>query len=156
MPQTLDWRQNAQNGVGDLTWTATRRRKFKAQQSRSKKLQLRDGKGCYYCTASGKPYITRTAYQPWRIAKEGGDGWVKIVEVQFNVDHVIPRAEGGCNHLANLVWSCVKCNTDKAHTLPTLELWRPSPLARIHANWCIEIAANRWELGLPVLTYPIL
>ncbi|MCY4508843.1 MAG: HNH endonuclease signature motif containing protein [Acidobacteria bacterium] len=33
---------------------------------------------------------------------------------RFNVDHVVPRAAGGKSTKANLVWSCVPCNTRKA------------------------------------------
>lgn len=106
-------------------------------------LELRDGRGCFYCSATGKPL---------RIERMGLE---IVIRVQFDVDHVLPRALGGCEHLQNKVWSCRPCNAAKADTEPTLELWRPSVTARLHVNCCGEIAANRWDKGLPVLTYPI-
>lgn len=118
-------------------------------------LELRDGRGCFYCSKTGRPQ------KPWlRVDPDNPPTYAVrqprlIIRVRFNVDHVLPRALGGCEHIQNKVWSCIECNSAKGHTEPTMELWRPSVIARLHINCCGEIAANRWGRGLPVLTYPI-
>lgn len=50
---------------------------------------------CHYCGASGVP---------------------------MELDHVIPRARGGCDDPQNLVVACIACNTDKGALL--LSEWR--------------------------------
>lgn len=117
-------------------------------------LELRDGRGCFYCAKTGKPQ------KPWnRVDPDNPPSYQALrpvrIEVYFDIDHVLPKAKGGCEHLKNKVWACVPCNRAKADTEPTLQLWTPSVTARLHINCCGEIAANRWERGLPVLTYPI-
>ena len=37
------------------------------------------------------------------------------------VDHIIPRAHGGCDHDHNKMRSCTKCNMEKADKMPNPE-----------------------------------
>ena len=41
----------------------------------------------------------------------------------WEIDHLIPRAKGGSNLFANLVPACVRCNQDKADSMP--DDWSP-------------------------------
>lgn len=52
----------------------------------------------------------------------------KTPQVVLEVDHVIPRAEGGGDEYENLVTSCWECNRGKGATL----LDRTAPVADIH------------------------
>ena len=35
----------------------------------------------------------------------------------LTVDHVVPRTQGGANHISNLVTCCSECNKKKGHLL---------------------------------------
>lgn len=41
----------------------------------------------------------------------------RVVE-EGTVDHVLPLAQGGTDHLDNLVWACQKCNGEKGNRTP--------------------------------------
>lgn len=87
-------------------------------------------------------------------------------DVPLNLDHVHARARGGSNRVANLVLSCVPCNTKKAALDVREFLARdPARLTRIEAQLkcplkdAAAVNATRWALyhalkatGLPVMT----
>lgn len=56
---------------------------------------------CYHCDKS----LGRIGNDPWQ------------------VDHLVPRAKGGTNHIDNLVPSCIPCNHTKADTMPHGDLF---------------------------------
>jgi len=79
-------------------------------------------------------------------------------EQQLNLDHVVPRHKGGRTTWANIVTSCVRCNTRKANKLPdearmhplnqpAAPRWRPLfGLARhglAHESWGLFVAG--WD-----------
>lgn len=53
-------------------------------------------------------------------------------DVVLHVDHVVPVAEGGVNHLTNLVTACIACNLGK-HARQ-MDVLPPSVLARLPFN----------------------
>ncbi|MCH2174323.1 MAG: HNH endonuclease [Lentisphaeria bacterium] len=42
----------------------------------------------------------------------------KFPKSELNIDHVLPRAQGGTNTWTNLVLSCIKCNSSKGNRTP--------------------------------------
>ena len=57
--------------------------------------------------------------------------------VQLEVDHVIPRARGGCDEPWNLVAACQDCNAGKLDGVPTQET-----LDRARGVWCASQAGR--------------
>lgn len=53
----------------------------------------------------------------------------KAPEVRLEVDHVIPRSQGGRHGLANLVTACFTCNRGKRDKLILPPNWKPPVLA---------------------------
>lgn len=53
-----------------------------------KNIMLRDNYTCQYCNKRGNPS-------------------------ELNIDHVIPKSQGGKSEWTNLVTTCIKCNSDK-------------------------------------------
>ena len=47
------------------------------------------------------------------------------LEEQFHIDHVVPKARGGVDHIANYVPACRECNLSKRARL--IHEWEPSP-----------------------------
>jgi 5-methylcytosine-specific restriction endonuclease McrA len=45
------------------------------------------------------------------------------IDVEFSVDHVIPRIQGGDENLDNLVCFCAQCNRAKLHKPEQFEKW---------------------------------
>lgn len=97
-------------------------------------IYTRDGNTCQYC---GKEFST----------------------YDLNLDHVIPRCQGGRSTWGNLVCSCIPCNTMKGGRTPeqagmTL-IRRPSPLLipaglpqRVHRSWESFISEGYWTVSL--------
>jgi len=51
-----------------------------------------------------------------RLLKQGGTCFycdVPLIGTMVNVDHIIPKKDGGDNRKSNLVLTCAKCNKDK-------------------------------------------
>lgn len=61
----------------------------KDRDRRVRAMLLRDGALCHYCK-------------------------IILVEENTTVDHVIPKARGGCNAIVNLVLACEPCNQARA------------------------------------------
>ena len=40
---------------------------------------------------------------------------------ELSLDHIVPQAKGGNDHITNVCCACVKCNRDKAHE--QMEAW---------------------------------
>lgn len=58
----------------------------------------------------------------WRriIARDGKRCWYcKRRQFTLTLDHVVPKARGGSDHLSNLRAACVECNEAKADVLPS-------------------------------------
>lgn len=88
-------RRNAGNGR-----TVNRTSKWITAEKRAA-IYIRDGWRCVYC---GK----RPRRSQWR--------WVHTddsIAPGLNVDHVVPRSEGGSNDASNLATACERCNVRK-------------------------------------------
>ena len=82
----------------------------------------------------------------------------ELPETQLNLDHVVPRDKGGRTTWANIVTSCVRCNTRKANKLPdearmhplnkpSAPRWRPlfgiTEKGHGHESWSLFVATVR-------------
>jgi hypothetical protein len=47
----------------------------------------------------------------------------KLPDHMFNRDHIFPRSKGGTNHSANIILSCMACNTRKADSTKALDIY---------------------------------
>lgn len=49
--------------------------------------------------------------------KAGGKHWdlYSVEDFAFTIDHILPKAEGGTNHISNLQIMCLECNNLKLH-----------------------------------------
>lgn len=97
-------------------------------------IYARDGNVCQYC---GKKFATR----------------------ELNLDHVVPRCQGGGSTWSNLVCSCVACNTRKAGRTPVqagMTLIRhptdrpfQGAMPRVHLDsWSHFVDAAYWQVDL--------
>ena len=88
----------------------------------------RDGDKCVYCNRSGK-------------------------RQRLELDHVVPRSNGGAHRYDNLVAACRPCNQQRGNQ--TLERWlqrRPQKLADVQARLGMELAdATHMNVILPRL-----
>lgn len=86
-----------------------------------------------------------------------------LPENQLNLDHVVPRDKGGRTTWANIVTSCVKCNSRKANKMPEearmhpmnpprAPRWRPLfgvvEERNVHESWSMFIASNAGDRRL--------
>lgn len=71
-------------------WRASKRRQGKRTAHRIATLFERDGTGCFYCRC-------------------------ELTEETATLEHVIPLARGGTNHLSNMVLACGPCNREAGH-----------------------------------------
>ena len=82
----------------------------------------------------------------------------ELPEHQLNLDHVVPRDKGGRTTWANIVTSCVRCNTRKANKMPDearmhplnkpcAPRWRPlfgiAEQGHMHESWSLFVATTR-------------
>ena len=87
----------------------------------------------------------------------------ELPEQQLNLDHVVPRDKGGRTTWANIVTSCVRCNTRKANKLPdearmhplnkpSAPRWRPlfgiTGNGHSHESWSMFVATARGDKRL--------
>jgi 5-methylcytosine-specific restriction endonuclease McrA len=86
----------------------------------------------------------------------------KLARSQLNIDHVVPRCQGGMSAWTNLVCSCVDCNTRKGGHRPEQRGMRlirlprkPDATALIfrqtkarHASWAAFVDAAYWNCDL--------
>lgn len=86
-------------------------------------------------------------------------------DTPLNIEHIVPKANGGSNRVSNLALACIPCNTRKgAHSIEQFLAKDPVRLARIKAQLkrplkdAAAVNATRWALfntlkttGLPVL-----
>lgn len=80
---------------GDTSWRATNPTRRKRLTPLVKTLRKRDGDGCFYC---------------------GRDLFGALRDdAQRTVEHLVPAAHGGPNHLSNLVLACESCNQEAGH-----------------------------------------
>ena len=89
-----------------------------------------------------------------------------VENVPLNIDHVVPRAKGGSDHVSNLVLACTDCNQKKgAQPLEAFLKDKPQQFERIRRQLkaplrdAAAVNATRWALfnalkqtGLPVAT----
>jgi len=82
--------------MASQSWNQRPNRSSKQWISKKKRQAIyeRDGYTCVYCHQSFPVYYTGTYY-----------------EVILTLDHLTPRAEGGCHEPHNLVTSCSSCNS---------------------------------------------
>lgn len=91
---------------------------------------LRDNPVCARCGLRAAFYaIERHAVRDretkrWKAAERDNNAWhlnlyvvVEGKEIQFTLDHVVPRSRGGSDSPDNLQTMCQPCNTAKAHRL---------------------------------------
>ena len=57
----------------------------------------------------------------------------------LNLDHVIPRSQGGKTNWENVVTSCIPCNFHRAAPPPNRQAWasRGRRISRVGLSWCI-------------------
>ena len=82
----------------------------------------------------------------------------ELPEQHLNLDHVVPRDKGGRTTWANIVTSCVRCNTRKANKLPDearmhplnkpcAPRWRPlfgiTETSHGHESWSMFVAVPK-------------
>ena len=86
-------------------------------------------------------------------------------DTPLNIEHIVPKANGGSNRVSNLALACIPCNTRKgAHSIELFLAKDPVRLARIKTQLkrplkdAAAVNATRWALfntlkttGLPVL-----
>src|SRR5690606_36731004 len=61
----------------------------------------------------------------------------------MTVDHIIPRAEGGCNEFSNLQPMCYECNNEKGDKTNAFEL----------VNFVVVIIKNKYDSSISLKSY---
>lgn len=75
---------------------------------------------------------------------------------RLNLDHVVPRQQGGPTNWTNVVCSCRECNSRKAnrtpeqagmrlHRPPARPRWRPMPRIQLPRKTAMEKSADIWR-----------
>lgn len=75
----------------------------------------------------------RAQYVDWY----GDECWWCIEQPVQSIDHLIPRALGGCNHQHNLVGACFECNNVKGS-----EFWPDVPYEQWTELWLCSAVSN--------------
>lgn len=86
------------------------------------RVYLMTGFKCWYC---GTPMVV------------GGGEYVREDSNSFSLDHRVPLACGGTNHINNFVYCCMKCNIEKGGEMQSLPNDSHMRLA-ISDVWCEE------------------